>query len=153
MIASISHLTVSAAVFLTLATLPAQAASFCDDLGMLAQLGDTGASLRLPQETSGQLASCRTSLTLNGGKAMHCYWAFPYRSDAAKDVFVSVIAEVSECLGPDAIQSRDQRVNHPDAYDLRLFEVGGQEFAVSLKDKGALQQTLIFVRVPLSAPH
>jgi hypothetical protein len=45
----------------------------------------------------------------------------------------------------------DQSVNHPDAYDLRLFRLDGAEFAVSLKDKGALQQTLVFLRVPQSA--
>lgn len=126
----------------------ALAGSFCDDLGVLAQQGD--APVTLPGGTEDQLADCRTALSLGGGQDAHCSWIFGYRSEAAKDAFKNVIGAVTLCLGPDAIHSTDKLVNHPDAYDLRLFRVDGQDFAVSLKDKGALQQSLIFLRVPLT---
>ena len=121
----------------------ALASSFCEDLHVLAKEGDV--SLVLPNKSQDKRADCLTTLALGGGRDVYCSWRFAYRSEE------SVINEVTHCLGPDAIQSTDQQVNHPDAYDLRLFKVGTKEFAVSLKDKGALQQTLIFLRVPLTA--
>jgi len=59
---------------------------------------------------------------------------------------------LAACLGPDAKETTDQIVNHPDAYDLREFELDGSTYAVSLKDKGALQQTYVFLRVPQRNP-
>ncbi len=78
---------------------------------------------------------------------MHCNWSFEYRSDVAGQAFEGLVTALATCLGPEATMTSDSSVNHPDAYDLRMFEQNGQEFAVSYKDKGALQQTLIFVRV------
>lgn len=136
---------------LMLAGTPVVAGSFCEGLQVLAEEGDARVPLMLPNGTEDQQADCRTTLSLGGGRDLNCNWSFAYRSEAALAAFESVIAEVTECLGPDAVQSTDQQVNHPDAYDLRMFQVDGQEFAVSLKDKGALQQTLIFLRVPIAA--
>ena len=42
--------------------------------------------------------------------------------------------------GPDA------RVNHPDSYDLREWIADSGTWSVSVKDKGALGQTLVFLR-------
>jgi hypothetical protein len=86
---------------------------------------------------------------MNGDQDVHCNWTFPYRAPEAEIAFETVVADMTACLGPQAVMSKDQSVNHPDAYDLRMFRLDGQEFAVSLKDKGALQQTLVFIRVPL----
>ena len=126
----------------------AYASSFCDGLRFLAQQGH--ATVMLPGGAVDQLGDCRRTLSLGGGRDVHCSWSFGYRSKAAKDAFENVTEAMTQCLGPDAVQSTDRQVNHPDAYDLRLFKVGTQDFAVSLKDKGALQQTLIFLRVPLA---
>lgn len=148
---SAPHRAVFAAGLMLLAVLPAHAASFCDDLRALAGTDGEGAELYLPVHPATDKATCGTSLSLAGARDLNCHWVFPYRSETATEAFEAVIAEMSACLGAGVVQSTDQRVNHPDAYDLRLFEVDGQEFAVSLKDKGALQQTLVFVRIPLTA--
>jgi len=92
-------------------------------------------------------ADCRESLALGGARSFHCFLAFEYRSDAAIEAFEDIVTEVTACIGPMAIIKTDQSVNHPDAYDLREFQTGARSYAVSIKDKGALQQTLVFVRV------
>lgn len=107
--------------------------------------------MSLPDHADADKATCRTSLSLSGLKDVNCHWVFPYRSEAAAEAFQTVVVATSACLGDGIVQSTDQRVNHPDAYDLRLFEVKDRVFAVSLKDKGALQQTLVFVRIPVGA--
>lgn len=126
--------------------------TFCADVEALAGTSAVQA-LTLPVELSGTMtlsdraAECRTSLALSGASHVHCNWSFAYRSDQAEQVFQGLIRAMEACLGPEATMTSDSSVNHPDAYDLRMFDKGGQEFAVSLKDKGALQQTLVFVRV------
>lgn len=126
--------------------------TFCADVEALTGSGATQA-LVLPDGLSSAMtvsertAECRTSLALSGGSHVHCNWSFGYRSDQAKQVFQELNSAMATCLGPEATMATDSSVNHPDAYDLRMFDRGGQEFAVSLKDKGALQQTLVFVRV------
>ncbi len=89
------------------------------------------------------------SLALGGARNMHCALEFPYRSAAATATFDTLLDEMTQCLGPTASVTTDQSVNHPDAYDLREFKLDGRSYAVSIKDKGALQQTLVFLRVEL----
>ena len=126
-------------------------AQFCDDLTGLAAQADTAATLDLPSTVPSQTATCSTSPGLSGVRNVHCHWTYDYRTPEAIDAFEAVTAALSVCLGQNAVMATDQSVNHPDAYDLRLFRLDDAEFAVSLKDKGALQQTLVFLRVPQSA--
>lgn len=90
-------------------------------------------------------AECSTSLILGGGTSIDCAWAFDYRSDDATGAFERLVADVAEC--GTAINEKDQQVSHPDSYDLRRFVVEGKEVSVSLKDKGALDETYVFVRI------
>lgn len=90
---------------------------------------------------------CSRALMLSGQTQVQCSWPFEYRTEAATAAFDRILVEVDACLGADAQQSADQDVNHPDFYDLRLFQRGAQEVAVSLKDKATLQQTYVTVRV------
>jgi len=53
----------------------------------------------------------------------------------------------SECFGHSATFSRDQRVNHPDFYDVRQYRLGQIEVAISIKEKSAPQKTYLFLRV------
>ena len=92
-------------------------------------------------------AHCGESLALGGARNVHCVLVFAYRSEDATRVFEELVQEVTECVGSSATITTDQSVNHPDAYDLREFQDGTRAYAVSIKDKGALQQTLVFVRV------
>lgn len=124
-----------------------QAAAFCEDMARIAQ---SGGPLALPD--SELIAECSTSLQLGGGQQVQCGWPFAYRADAASAAFDQLNETVAACLGPDTVASRDQSVNHPDFYDLRLYQIAGMETAVSLKDKAALQQTYVFLRISRASP-
>ncbi len=138
---------------LLLAAWPAgtSAAPFCDVLSALSQRPDS-TSVQLPLPFEPQVATCSTSLTISGQRDVHCHWTFAYRSKVSASVFDGMTVAVSRCLDPTVVMIRDQSVNHPDAYDLRIFRLDLHEYAVSLKDKGALQQTLVFLRAPVLQP-
>jgi hypothetical protein len=61
------------------------------------------------------------------------------------DAFESLLGQVEACANP--IAADPSSVNHPDSYDLRQFSSGVGMISVSLKDKGALNQTYVFLRV------
>ena len=78
--------------------------------------------------------------------AYHCQWSHSFRSDAAQAAFDDLGETVAACF-PAAKAVRDQPVNHPDFYDLRSYDLGGTELALSLKDKAALGKTFVFLHV------
>ncbi|MEO9517802.1 MAG: hypothetical protein ABJH45_09595 [Paracoccaceae bacterium] len=92
---------------------------------------------------------CTQSLMLAGGSQLHCGWPFAYRAPEASQAFEELVTAVSACLGKDAAVTADLDVNHPDFYDLQTFQLGDQEIGVSLKDKAALSETYVFLRVTL----
>ena len=132
---------IRAACLLAVLAGPATGQSLCDVLDQ--HDGDT-------LELEYGRASCRESLALGGASNVHCVLEFSYRSEDAARVFEALVQEITACVGRSATVTTDQSVNHPDAYDLREFQNGTQAYAVSIKDKGALQQTLVFVRVSRS---
>lgn len=123
---------------------PVFGADTCNDIKALSEHVDP-AVITLP--TTGERATCKQSLMLSGDRQIHCSWAFDYRAEAAKHAFDRLSKDVAACLGNDARMIEDQDVNHPDFYDLTSFETDEQTIAVSLKDKAALQQTYVFLRV------
>ena len=131
------------AIALGLSALPAVSDTLCDTLDALTS-GQT--MLLLPQGE----ATCRPSLAMSGVRNMHCSLEFAYRAPAATQTFNVLVDDLTACLGPDATVVSDQSVNHPDSYDLSVFTHQGREYAVSVKDKGALQQTHVFVRIQLA---
>lgn len=135
-----------AAIAVSIGLYAGQAVGFCEGMARIAQ---SGGSLALPG--SDRIAECSTSLQFGGGQQVQCGWPFAYRSEEADVAFARLNETVAACLGPDAAVSRDQSVNHPDFYDLRLYQIGGRETAVSLKDKAALQQTYVFLRISREA--
>lgn len=74
-----------------------------------------------------------------------CQWRFAYRDGRARDMFEAKGSELEACLGP-AMEQGDQ-VNHPDSYELRQFQAEGRAVYLSIKDKAALQQTIVFLRI------
>ena len=114
--------------------------------GILA-LGSQGADIILTLPGTDETAQCTRSLVLSGGSQVHCGWAFSYRATAATNAFEHLVNTVTGCLGGAAHVTADQDVNHPDFYDLQTFQLNGREIAVSLKDKAALSQTYVFLRV------
>jgi hypothetical protein len=90
---------------------------------------------------------CQLSMTLKGGIAHHCGWPFAFRASEARAAFEAMLDSVAECLGEGAEVTSDLGVNHPDTYDLKTFHAEAGTVSVSLKDKGALQQTYVFLRI------
>ncbi len=90
-------------------------------------------------------AGCRQSLNAGGGKSLHCMWRFDYRAPEATFAFDALTARVQTCASEPG--AKDTDVNHPDFYDLRVFQVADGDIGVSLKDKGALRQTLVFLNI------
>lgn len=90
-------------------------------------------------------AKCSASRTLGGGSTRHCYWVFDYRSDAATATFENAIKAVTQCLETQEVSPIGPEVNHPDSHAVRTYDIEGGTLTVSLKDKGALQQTLVFL--------
>lgn len=78
---------------------------------------------------------------------MHCGWAFPYREAPAQKAFQQLLSEVTACAEGNQASLADQHVNHPDYYDLQTFQLNDREIGVSLKDKAALGETYVFLRV------
>ena len=76
-----------------------------------------------------------------------CGWEFPYRAQQAYDTFDELVRGVNDCIGRQATLHSDQSVNHPDYYALRRYETEQADVSVSVKDKGALGSTFVFIRV------
>jgi hypothetical protein len=125
-----------------LSVLSGPALAFCEDM---AALGNDGGMLASPD--GGAIVECTTSLQLGGEVQTQCGWPFAYRSQDAADAFTRLNDTVVDCLGTDVMITQDQSVNHPDFYDLRMYQSEAQEIGVSLKDKAALQQTYVFLRL------
>ncbi len=135
----------AAALTLTLSVTAAQADGFCETLARLhADAGnpDAGAvTVAFPDATAAE-ASCRAVLELGGIRSLSCNWAFDYRADAARVAFDLLASEITACAG-DPIAT-EAPVNHPDSYDLLSFAGG---ISAALKDKAALQETHVILRV------
>ncbi len=92
--------------------------------------------------------TCSPLRVLGAQPQQLCQAEFDFRSDAARDEYVRISAEMLKCFGKEAQREVGPAVNHPDSYDQTVFEVDGEEISVALKDKGALQKTYVFLRVP-----
>lgn len=90
-------------------------------------------------------AECSTYLTTDVTPGRTCFWSFPLRSSQAIEWANDLWRKVQSC-GEGTIQAPDQQVNHPDSYDLRRWRTDSGTFYISVKDKGALNQTLVFLR-------
>ena len=125
---------------------PALADGFCDTVAALA-FGQSPTKMITLPNTDVRAESCRPSLGLGGTKAVNCAWPFEYRAPQAHAAFEDTLHAVETCLGTHASAQLDGLVNHPDSYDLRTYSIAQGSVSVSLKDKGALQKTYVFLKV------
>ena len=91
------------------------------------------------------------SEVLGESKEYFCSFEFPFRSEAAKTLYDEYVDELKVCYnwGEYAGWTVSAPVNHPDSYAQTTFDhYKGAQFSVALKDKGALQKTYVFVRLP-----
>ncbi|MEM8793247.1 MAG: hypothetical protein AAGE80_16620 [Pseudomonadota bacterium] len=134
------------AVFPALFFLPSQV--FAEDIcAALDRMVDV--ALERGSEASasiGDAEACGVALQADG-KAPYCYWSFPLRAQEARSAFSRLESDLRTCLGSGLPYLPDQDVNHPDSYTAGSFQTNEAEIAISLKDKAALNQTLVFLRV------
>tara|TARA_R110002094_G_scaffold184797_9_gene161549 strand:+ start:3045 stop:3434 length:390 start_codon:yes stop_codon:yes gene_type:complete len=96
-------------------------------------------------EVAGVTASCSRSVAMGGGTSWDCYWRFEYRSVAASQSFKYLADVLAQCAsGP--VNAERSSVNHPDSFDQIIGTAFGRQLSVSLKDKGGLGQSLVFLR-------
>jgi len=124
---------------------PASAFVACDTLEQLVDRAKHRAVLDSPALEGATF--CQTSQDASGGAAFHCGWGYEYRSAAANTAFDQVVGQVKMCLTPQEVTEAGAQVNHPDSFDQRHYTVDGVRISLSLKDKGALQQTYVFLAV------
>jgi hypothetical protein len=91
---------------------------------------------------------CVLMRSLGANDQYLCSLEFPFRSDDARATYDKYVDEIRGCLGEDKEVPVGPAVNHPDSYDQTVFAVRGRQISVALKDKGALQKTYVFVRLP-----
>lgn len=92
-----------------------------------------------------ETASCTTYLAETTQTANSCAWEFAFRDPSAIKFAEELWRAITSCRAG-ATQGPDQQVNHPDSYDLRIWKAESGDFALSVKDKGQLNRTLVFFR-------
>lgn len=129
----------------------AYGANLCTEVRILVQQAHSNWPMGTPGAAAPLMLSdaedCAITQSLSGQKFYHCKWEFPYRTTGAYSTFDTLNRALRECLDDPVPSSREQRVNHPDFYDLRQYKSGPIEVAVSMKDKSSLQKTYVFLRV------
>lgn len=83
---------------------------------------------------------------MGGAEVSHCYSAFAYRDAAALQALAELYADLSACFGARRAQETGALVNHPDSFEQAQFCMNSGSLSLSLKDKAALQETLVFIR-------
>ena len=91
--------------------------------------------------------TCRFLRILSGGNTYHCTWKFPYRDAAADTAFDLFNQQIGVCFKGSLGALVDDGVNHPDSYRQHQHLLDGAVASVSIKDKGALQETYVFIAI------
>lgn len=94
---------------------------------------------------SGKEATCTTSRVLGGATSRDCFVAYDFRSQEARQEFDALSQLLENCSKAPVVRE-GASVNHPDSYTQVTAQIEGRCVSLSLKDKGALEQTLIFLR-------
>ena len=134
---------------------PATAQTPCEAFGALTGAAQVGASdMQGVVQMAAILAgappdTCQTARIHAAPDELICTWPFILGDTAAPALLEHLSTAITYCVLDVVRLPPDMAVNHPDFYKLHQFEMTGVAVAVSLKDKGALGQT--FVRLRLSA--
>ena len=139
------------------ATGVAQARDLCGNINYLLDQSQS-AFKEISDRPAGQEGEHHVTISLAGaskclvteksaGTWYHCAWEFPYRAEQAYDAFEEFVGAMNDCIGRRATVHTDRNVNHPDFYALRRYEMEQADVSVSVKTKGALGGTFVFIRV------
>ncbi len=107
----------------------------------------TEANAALFGPSSASAGTCSVTRTLSAPDGTVCQWEFDYRDPTAAQAFATFNQLLSDCFQGRAREIKDQGVNHPDFYDLRQYHLDGAAVSVSIKDKGAMRKTFVFLRI------
>lgn len=118
---------------------------FCHDVNQL--LGDAASNFPTdPNRPTLSADRCTTALSSLGAHSYHCSWEFAYRDPSATKSFEKIKQSLETCLKTSA-QSEELGVNHPDSFDLVQYDLERAVVTLSLKDKGALQHSYVFIGI------
>ncbi len=131
-----ARLRCSAAASLALVVFAGPAAADCAAIAAVETFHETSAP---PDE-----ARCTTFLGQSGKDGVSCHWTFPFRDAGAAEFAASLWSTLAACR-PGSAGGADQRVNHPDSFDLLEWQGADGVYRVSVKDKGGLNRTLVFL--------
>ena len=81
-----------------------------------------------------------------GLRLYYCSWSFPYRTGEARRWFHQLDQKIGTCVNNQQQPKQDDPVNHPDSFILKSIQARGVEVSVSVKDKAALDRSLVFIR-------
>lgn len=81
-----------------------------------------------------------------GHEALACRWTFDLGAPGSRTLFEDMRVGMGACSDLDAAE-RDQGVNHPDFYDAWVFPMVSLRVMVSIKDKSALGETYVVLRL------
>ncbi len=137
-----------AAFVFVFACLPVVAqADRCTLLHLLIEYAQAGYLGTAPVEAYSGTDHCDATYDERGATAYLCRSTFPYRASVATTVFDDLNRDIGQCFEDAVTLPADTAVNHPDSYDLRRYKIENMSVAISLKDKAALDQTLMFLRL------
>ena len=137
----------AAALCLSITPVMVCAADRCAELRKLLASAEARFPDTAPAEILATADKCTIADDERGGKTYLCLWQYPYRDAAAGAAFRALSDDIRTCLDEIAILPADTAVNHPDSYLLHRFRRGNVVISVSLKDKAALRQSLVFLRI------
>ena len=125
----------------------ATAVADCAKFELLAQWDKT--ALLSDKTMAEELGADKCGISNAGGGlfAHVCQWSFPLRNPAALDFFEEFEADALACLPLGVPLAPDQQVNHPDTYALKQYPFKDGVLNLSLKDKGNLGRSFVFLRV------
>mgnify|MGYP001804873815 CR=1 FL=1 len=90
-------------------------------------------------------ATCRVAREADG-EALFCFSEHGFRSENATETAARLERTLIGCFGEGVTITLDDEVNHPDSYVAKTFAKDSGALSLSVKDKGALGKTLVFLR-------
>ncbi len=105
-------------------------------------LGDGSGQLPKYSESAAALADA----VICDEEDRSCRFSFGLATDVSRDLYDQMVGNLSTCPGLKSAE-QDVGVNHPDFYDAWTFQFGDGVMTVSIKDKSALKQTFVVLRI------
>lgn len=132
-------------------SLSANAEVFCDELQALTPVANVNfkgakGNVQTP-DTLTSADKCSMVQGLSGANAFHCSWKFGFRESAATEAFDRMNQKITACFPNSEQAVTDEGVNHPDSYQQFEYTSDKLRLSLSIKDKGALQETYVFLSV------